>query len=124
MDSKKILIVDDEAIVRESLRDWLTYAGYDLTVAENGETALELAGTNDFDIMILDVRLPGKTGIRILREIKEIKPRIRSIVITAYPTVELAEEARQLGAIEYLTKPVVPTELEKLVRQALSNSEQ
>lgn len=122
MDNKKILIVDDEAIVRESLQDWLTYAGYEVTIAEDGEMARELVETNNFDIIILDVRLPGKTGIRILREIRETRPLIKSIIITAYPTVELAEEARQLGAIEYLTKPVVPSELEQIVHQALSNS--
>lgn len=124
MDSKKILIVDDEPIVRESLRDWLVYAGYDVTITETGEEALELTKANDFGILILDVRLPGKTGLRILREIKKIKPEIKSIVITAYPTAELAEEAKQLDAIDYLTKPVAPADLEKIIRQTLLDNKQ
>ena len=121
MGTKGILIVDDEPIVRESLRDWLVYSGYDVTIAENGEAALKLCRKHDFGTLILDVRLPGQTGIRVLREIKKFRPQLKSIVITAYPTAELAEEARQLGAVDYLTKPVVPADLEKLVRQTLHN---
>lgn len=124
MGNKQILIVDDEPIVRESLRDWLRYAGYDVTIAESGEAALELVAEHEFGILILDVRLQGKTGIRTLREIRELRPQIKSIVITAYPTAELAEEARQLGVIDYLTKPVVPADLEKIIRQTLLNNEQ
>lgn len=118
--NKPILIVDDEPIVRESIRDWLKDAGYEVATAETGEEALELISKQDFSVMILDVRLPGKTGIKVLNEVKAIKPEIKSIVITAYPTAEFNAEARRLGAIDYLVKPIAPDDLERLVRETLS----
>lgn len=116
---ESILIVDDEPIVRESLRDWLKDAGYQVATAETGEEALEMMKDRDFGVVILDVRLPGKTGIRVLREVKALKPEIKSIIITAYPTVELADEAKQLGAVDYLIKPIAPEDLERLIRETL-----
>jgi DNA-binding NtrC family response regulator len=123
MVSKPILIVDDEPIVRESIRDWLRDAGYQVTTAETGEEALKMMETQDFSILVLDVRLPGKTGIQILKEIKTLKPQIKSIIITAYPSAELAVEAMKLGAIDYLIKPIAPEDLEKLIRETLLKCE-
>jgi DNA-binding NtrC family response regulator len=119
MVDKPILIVDDEPIVRESIRDWLQEAGYPVTTAESGEEALKMMETQDFSVLVLDVRLPGKTGINILKEIKTLKPDIKSIIITAYPSTELAVEAMKLGAVDYLIKPIAPDELEKLIRETL-----
>jgi len=119
MVSKPILIVDDEPIVRESIRDWLKDAGYQVETAESGEEALVMIEKQDFSVIVLDVRLPGKTGVGVLREVKALKPRIKSIVITAYPTVELADEAKKLGAVDYLVKPVAPDDLERLIRETL-----
>jgi DNA-binding NtrC family response regulator len=119
MANKPILIVDDEPIVRESIRDWLQEAGYQVATAESGEEALEMMETQDFSVLVLDVRLPGKTGINILKEVKALKPDIKSIIITAYPSTELAVEAMKLGAVDYLINPVAPDELEKLIRDTL-----
>ncbi len=113
-----VLIVEDEAIVRESLRDWLKDA-YQVATAETGEEALEKIEKQDFDILIMDVRLPGKSGLQVLREVKEIKPDIKCIVITAYPSVELAVEAMKMGAIDYLIKPIAPERLERLMWETL-----
>jgi DNA-binding NtrC family response regulator len=123
MGNKPILIVDDEQIVRESIRDWLKDAGYEVATAESGEEAIRMMETQDFSILVLDVRLPGKTGIQILKEIKSLKPQIKSIVITAYPSAELAVEAMKLGAVDYLIKPIAPDELEKLIRETLLKCE-
>jgi len=120
-EEKAVLIVDDEAIVRESLGDWLKDT-YQVATAETGEEALELIEKEDFDILIVDVRLPGKNGIQVLREMKEVKPYIESIVITAYPSVEMAVEAMKLGAVDYLVKPVAPDDLERLIRATLLES--
>ncbi len=117
--NKQILIVDDEPIVRESIRDWLKDAGYEVATAETGEEALEMLGKQDFGILVIDVRLPGKTGIKVLQEVKAIKPQIKSVVITAYPTAEVAAEAKNLGAIDYLIKPIAPDDLEQLIRDAM-----
>ncbi|MDO9333743.1 MAG: response regulator [Dehalococcoidales bacterium] len=122
MPVKPILIVDDEPIVRESLRDWLEDAGYKVETAETGEQALELIMTRDFSVIILDIRLPGRTGITVLREVKEKKPDIKAIIITAYPSSDLTAEAMKLGAIDYLVKPIAPDDLERLVREAVRKS--
>lgn len=119
MTGRPVLIVDDEAIVRESIRDWLADAGYNVETAETGEEALEMIGKRDYGVVVLDVRLPGKTGIRVLKDLREARPEIKAIMITAYPTVEMAVESMKLGAVDYLVKPVAPDDLEKLVRETL-----
>jgi len=124
MATKPILIVDDEPIVRESIRDWLKDAGYKVATAETGEEALALVGKQDFSVIIMDVRLPGKTGATVLKEIKTLKPGIKSIIITAYPSAEMIAEARKLGVVDYLIKPIAPDDLERLVRETLAKLEQ
>ena len=119
MGGKPILIVDDEPIVRESIRDWLKDAGYQVATAETGEQALEMVQEEDFGVVLLDVRLPGRTGLAVLKDLKAAKPHIKAIVITAYPTTEMSLEAMKLGAVDYLVKPVAPDDLERLIRDAL-----
>jgi len=116
---KPILIVEDEAIMRESLRDWLTDAGYQVETAEEGEEALKIIGEQDFSVAILDLKLPGKDGIEVLREAKEKRPQLKGIIITAYPSVQTAVEAVKEGAIDYLPKPFDLNDLEKLIRETL-----
>lgn len=115
----QILIVDDEAIVRESIRDWLKDSGYEVSVAASGEEALELIEKDDFSVMIVDLRLPQMTGIDVLKRVKAVKPGIKSIVITAYPSMLSQNEATKLGAIDYLVKPISPEKLEALIYDAL-----
>lgn len=117
--TKPILIVDDEPIVRESLRDWLQDAGYKVVTAETGEQALDLISKQDFCVLILDIRLPGRTGMAVLKEVKEKKPNLKAIIITAYPTSDLTAEALKLGAMDCLIKPIVPDDLERLVGDAV-----
>lgn len=116
---KPILVVDDEAILRESLRDWLTNAGYTVEAVERGDEALELIKRRDFGVAILDFRLPGKNGIEVLREAREYRPQLQGIIITAYPSWETAVESMKLGAVDYLSKPFNLDTLEKLVQKAL-----
>jgi len=113
-----VIIVEDETIIRESLRDWLKDT-YQVTTAGNGEEALPLIAQTDFDILIVDVRLPGKSGLQVLSEAKDLKPRMQCIVITAYPSVELAVEAMKIGAVDYLIKPVAPELLERVMWETL-----
>ena len=120
---KPILVVDDEAIVRESIRDWLKDSGYEVSVAESGEEALKLIQKQNFGVMILDLRLPGMNGIDVLKKVKVLNPNIKSIVITAYPTMLTQEEATKLGAIDYLVKPVFPDKLEELIRNTVGEVE-
>ena len=125
MDIQKhpILVVDDEPIVRESIRDWLLDAGYKVATAESGEEALDMVKKQDYGIVVLDVRLPGKTGISVLKDLKAVKPAIRSIIITAYPSTELAAEAMKLGAVDYMIKPIAPDDLEQLIRETMAKCE-
>ena len=116
---KPILIVEDEAIMRESLRDWLTDIGYQVETAEEGEEALKIAAEQDFGVVILDLKLPGKDGIEVLREAKAKRPRLKGIIITAYPSVGTAVEAMKEGVIDYLPKPFDLNDLEKLIRDTL-----
>jgi|GEM_PF-250291 len=116
---KPILVVEDEAIMRESLRDWLTESGYQVETAEEGDEALKTISEQDFGVVILDLRLPGKDGIEVLREAKEKSPQLKGIIITAYPSVQTAVEAMKEGAVDYLPKPFDLNDLEKLIRETL-----
>jgi NADH-quinone oxidoreductase subunit E len=116
---KPILVVEDEAIMRESLRDWLTESGYQVATVENGEEALETITEQDFGLLILDLRLPGKDGLHVLKEARARRPELRGIIITAYPSLETAVEAMKGGAVDYLAKPVDLNQLEKLIQETL-----
>jgi len=116
---KPILIVEDEAIMRESLRDWLTDSGYQVETAEEGEEALKTITEQDFGVVILDLKLPGKDGIEVLREARVRKPQLKGVIITAYPSVQTAVEALKEGAIDYLPKPFDLNDLEKIIRDIL-----
>jgi DNA-binding response OmpR family regulator len=117
--TKPVLLVEDEAIVREALKDWLTDEGHEVVAVEDGEKALEVIGKQEFGVVVLDVKLPGKDGIQVLKEAKEQTPTLKAIIITAYPTVDTAVEAMKAGAMEYLTKPFSPEALEQLIEQAI-----
>ena len=120
MANKQILIVDDEPIVRESIKDWLEDAGYQVDTAGTGEEAEKMIGKRDFGVVIMDIRLPGKTGINVLKDIKSIKPQIKTIIITAYPTEEFSVEAKKYGAVDFIVKPINPDDLERLITETLS----
>jgi len=116
---KPILVVEDEAIMRESLRDWLTEGGYQVETAEQGEEALKRIGEQDFGVLILDLRLPGKDGLEVLKEAMAKRPQLKGIIITAYPSVQTAVEAIKVGAIDYLPKPFSLDALEQLIQETL-----
>jgi len=121
MPKEKILVVDDEAIVRESIRDWLKMSGYVVSTAESGEEALMMIEKEEFDIMVLDIRLQDESGLNVLAKAKSIKPNLKSIIITAYPTEDTVTEAKKLGAIDYLIKPLIPDDLESLIRETIDS---
>ena len=116
---KPILIVEDDAVMRESLRDWLTDSGYQVETAEDGEEALKTIAVQDFDLLIIDLKLPGKDGLEVLREARAKSPQLKGIIITAYPSVETAVEAMKEGAVDYLPRPFEFKKLEKVIREAL-----
>jgi NADH-quinone oxidoreductase subunit E len=116
---KPILVVEDESIMRESLRDWLAEAGYHVETAEEGDKALKAITERDFGLLILDLRLPGGDGIDLLRQARAKQPQLKGIIITAYPSVQTAVEAMKEGAVDYLSKPFDLNRLEESVRSTL-----
>jgi len=116
---KPILIVEDEVIMRESLRDWLSDNGYRVETASEGEEALQAIAEQDFGVAILDLRLPGKDGIEVLRQARATRPQLKGIIITAYPSIESGLAAIKAGAIDYLPKPFDLNNLELIIRETL-----
>jgi CheY-like chemotaxis protein len=116
---QKVLLVEDEAIVRESLRDWLTEDGYDVECVDTGEEALDRVKKEEFGVIVLDLRLPGIDGLQVFEHAKELKPETKGVIITAYPSKETLDKARKLGLVDYLVKPFKVSDLEKLIGAAL-----
>jgi len=119
----KVLIVEDEAVVRESVRDWLREDGYDVECVETGEEALERIKEEEFGVIVLDLRLPGIDGLQVYEHVKELTPETKGIIITAYPSKETLEKAKRLGLLDYLAKPFKVEDLEKTISGALGEAE-
>ncbi|MBK7979349.1 MAG: sigma-54-dependent Fis family transcriptional regulator [Ignavibacteriae bacterium] len=116
---EKILIVDDEKIVRESLFHWFDDDNYIVETAEDGETALGKYQKEKFDLLLVDMKMPGMSGLDLLAKIKLIDNDAVIILITAFSSVPTAITALKNGAFDYVTKPVDPDELSHLVKVAL-----
>jgi DNA-binding response OmpR family regulator len=119
---EKILIVEDEPLLREALQDWLGDSGYDVCAAASGEEALEAAGRDRFHVVVLDLRLPGLDGLQTWERLRELEPEPRGILITAYPSRETQERARRLRMHGYLIKPFRIEELERAIKEALRDA--
>jgi DNA-binding NtrC family response regulator len=116
---RKVLLVEDEAIVRESLRDWLVEDGYDVECVGSGEEALGRVKQEEFGVIVLDLRLPGIDGLQVFEQVKELRPKAKGVIITAYPAKETQDKAQRLGLIDYLVKPFRVERLEELIGEAL-----
>jgi len=128
MDKKiSVMIVDDEKIVRESLYFWFENAGYRVETAASGFQALQRLETAPYDIMFVDIKMPGMDGIELLQKIKQDFADTIVIIITAYGSIESAIKAMQAGASDYLLKPFKPDYLslvmEKIMQQKRLASE-
>jgi len=113
-----ILIVDDEESVRDSLFNWFIEDGFRVECAENAKKALTILESDQFDIILADIKMPGMDGLEMLRRIKTIKPDSIVIVMTAFATVDTAVKALKDGAYDYVTKPFDPDDLTHLIRNA------
>lgn len=111
-----ILIVDDEKIVRESLRDWLENVGYRVIIAASGEEALKIIKRRNIKIMLTDLVMPGIDGIELMKEARKIVPSISTVIITAYGSIQTAINATKEGAHDYVEKPFCPEKVELLIR--------
>jgi two-component system, NtrC family, response regulator AtoC len=118
LSGSSVLIVDDERTLARAVKAFLTEAGYETEVAGDGEKAMELLQSLRPDVVFADVRLPGMSGIDLLRRIREFDPAISVVIMTAYGTIEGAVEAVKLGAFDYMKKPVDLEELKLLADRA------
>ena len=103
-----ILIVDDEKVVRDSLTKWFLEDGYRVGAAENATDALKQMQAQPWDIILLDIKMPGMDGMELQERIRELDPQATIIFITAHASVDTAVQALKHGAFDYVTKPVDP----------------
>ncbi len=118
MENVRILIVDDENDFREAIIKRLRARKFDADGADSGPKALEMLDARDFDVIILDVKMPGMDGIEALRQIKLRKPEVEVIMLTGHASVESGIQGMQLGAFDYVMKPVALEDLLDKIRQA------
>jgi len=121
MQSAKILIVDDELIMRESLAGWLERDGHEVEKAASGEEALKILKESRFDILLVDIKMEGMSGLDVLKQVKESDPDVEIVMITAYGSIATAIEAMKNGAYEYLLKPFEPDELGILIEKIIEH---
>jgi DNA-binding NtrC family response regulator len=119
-DKASILIVDDEEVVRHSHLRSLAGTGCHAQAAEDGQQAIRVMEQHPFDVVLLDLRMPGLDGMDVLKIIKERWPDSEVVVITGYPTIESAKEAVRLGAQNYITKPVGPDDVIRAAFEAMT----
>jgi DNA-binding NtrC family response regulator len=119
----KILVVDDEEIVRESLRDWLDGVGYKVDIAESADKALRIIKQKKTKIMIADLIMPGMNGIELMKKAKEIVPTISTVIITAHGTIQTAITAIREGAYDYVEKPFCPEKVELLIKNLVEHQD-
>lgn len=121
----RILVVDDEAPMRESLKDWLSEDGYEVGMAASGQQALSMARETDWDVILLDLKMPGMDGLETLRWLKgeEVGTEAQVIIMTAYGTIDTAVQAMKEGAFDYLLKPFDPDQVEMEIRRIVTHRE-
>ena len=117
----RILIVDDELVVRDSLGKWFTSEGYAARPVGSAREALETIQKEEFDIALLDIKMPGRDGMELQARLREADPELTVVMMTGYASVDTAVQALKHGAYDYITKPVDPDELSHLVANALEH---
>ena len=118
-----ILIIDDEAALRQTLARILQRAGFEVTTAESGEMALSLLSNASFDLVYMDLRMPGMAGLEVLKIVHASQPNLPVVLFTAQPDLNSAVDALRLGATDYLLKPLQPEVLIERTRAILSRQE-
>jgi response regulator RpfG family c-di-GMP phosphodiesterase len=120
-DSLHILIVDDEKSICDILGQYLQKIGYRATLTRTGEDALQVLAKDSVDMVLSDIKMPGMSGVDLLKQIKEQNRAIPVLLTTGFPTLDTAIEALKLGAYDYLTKPFHLEEIGEKIRRAMAN---
>lgn len=121
--NKKILVIDDEAVIREGIKQTMCLEGYDVEVAPNGKIGLTKLQKYNFQVVVTDLKMPGMHGIEVLKAIRVLQPEVPVIIITGYATVDSAVEAMKNGAFDYLTKPFLPEQIAEKINSAARQRE-
>lgn len=121
IEKTKILVIDDEEVVRLSYLRTLSEEHCSVEVVRDGKDALQLMGQQPFDVVLLDLRMPEMDGMTVLKAIKEKWPESEVIIITGYPAVDSAKEAVTLGVYGYLAKPVGPDDVINAANGAMTH---
>ena len=117
---KRILVVDDEATVCQSIKLALAVEGYYIDTAASGEEALRRGDLSGYDLILADMMMPGTSGLDLLKGIQTKDPAARVVIITGYPTDKAASQSLRMGAVDFLPKPFTPAELRAAVARALA----
>lgn len=118
-----ILVVEDEAILRKTMKKILAEEGFDVFVAEDGKQAVSLASSRDIDVLLVDVTLPDINGVEVLKQIKEFKPNVEAVMMTAYVVEDLINVAFKKGAYACLHKPFEIKTLFKILNDLRNKNE-
>jgi DNA-binding response OmpR family regulator len=120
----KILIVEDDKNIRETIENILQQSGYETDKAETGKEAERKTKKNFYNLALLDIKLPDMEGTKLLTKMNETAPKMVKIMVTGYPSLENAMEALNKGADAYVTKPVKPQKLLALIKEKLEKQNQ
>ncbi len=116
----RVLVIDDEEIVRESLSGWLAQDGYHVETAPDGPSALARLKTERWTVLLVDMKMPGMDGLQVLEQARQLQPDVVAVIMTAYATVDTAVSAMKLGAYDYLVKPFDPDELSLMMQKIVA----
>lgn len=115
---KRVMFVDDEESVRVSWNRYLSQHGFDVTTAEDGGNAIDMLRSGPVDVVVSDLKMPGMDGVQLLQWIHDERPETRFILLTGYGNEEVEKKVRELGAFDYLNKPISPDTLAAVVTAA------
>ncbi|MCK5607324.1 response regulator [Candidatus Pacearchaeota archaeon] len=116
----KILVVDDDEVLRNELSEWLNREGHDTRSADSGEKAVEMVKSQDFNMVLTDLKMPGLDGLNVLKKVKELRPSAHTVMITAYGAVDTAVEAMKIGADDYICKPFEDDQLHAILENTVN----
>lgn len=115
----KVLVVDDDIIVIKSCTRILESEGYAVTTVPGADEALDILSDNSFDLLLLDVKMPKRDGLFLLKEIRKTMPDVPAIVMSGYPTPETIADVLKAGATQFIPKPFRPDELVSTIQQVM-----
>lgn len=116
---ENVLVIDDEAYIAKNIKKILSKKGYEVEQAVTREQALEKIGTKSYDLVLLDLKIPGVKGLEMLKEVRQSQPEAKVIIITGYASIESAKESARMGIVDYLHKPFTPDEIRNAAETAL-----